>query len=149
MAFTRTNSKALYGNLLTLPVGGGLLYVQPLYATKEAATGSYPVLKFVLVALGDKSGIGTTLEQAIFDVLQYSPTDPVTPPDDGGDGGPQQPTGTRAVQIQKLLSQANALFTEADNALRAGNLEEYAAKVEAARLKIDQALRLATATRAQ
>ena len=151
VAFTRTNSKALYGNLLTLPVGGGLLYVQPLYATKEAATGSYPVLKFVLVALGDKSGIGTTLEQAIFDVLEYSPTDPVTPPDDGGDGngGPQQPTGTRAVQIQKLLSQANALFTEADNALRAGNLEEYAAKIEAARLKIDQALRLANATRAQ
>ena len=32
----RTNAKALYGNLLTLPVGDGLLYVQPLYTQRKS-----------------------------------------------------------------------------------------------------------------
>ncbi|HQR27701.1 MAG TPA: UPF0182 family protein [Nocardioides sp.] len=154
VAFTRTNSKAVYGNLLTLPVGGGLLYVQPLYALKEQSTASYPVLKFVLVSLGSRSGIGTTLGEAINDVLDIAPSEtPSRPPGGGGDGGgggqggEEQPTGSKAVQIRRLLNAADVLFAEADNALRAGNLEQYAAKVAAARDKIEQALTLANQTK--
>ena len=40
LAFTRTNSKALFGNLLTLPVGDGLLYVQPLYTLRQDGEGA-------------------------------------------------------------------------------------------------------------
>lgn len=154
VAFTRTNSKAVYGNLLTLPVGGGLLYVQPLYALKEQSTASYPVLKFVLVSLGSRSGIGTTLGEAINDVLDIAPSEtPSRPPGGGGggggagQGGEEQPTGSKAVQIRRLLNAADVLFAEADNALRAGNLEQYAAKVAAARDKIEQALALANQTK--
>ena len=39
LAFTRTNSKAVFGNLLTLPVGDGLLYVQPLYTQRKTRRG--------------------------------------------------------------------------------------------------------------
>ena len=60
----------LYGNLLTLPVGDGLLYVQPLYALRaERRRRRYPMLQFVLVSFGEKVGIGTTLTEALDDVL--------------------------------------------------------------------------------
>ena len=54
LALTRNaNVRVLYGNLLTLPVGGGLLYVQPLYAVRSGTgTANYPVLQFVLVSFG-------------------------------------------------------------------------------------------------
>ena len=41
----------LNGNLLTLPVGGGILYVQPVYLKSTGET-SYPTLQRVLVAFG-------------------------------------------------------------------------------------------------
>ncbi|GMA88514.1 hypothetical protein GCM10025868_37640 [Angustibacter aerolatus] len=47
------NSKVESGNLLTLPVGGGLLYVQPVYVRGSGSGGStsYPLLQKVLVSL--------------------------------------------------------------------------------------------------
>ena len=46
----RGNSTVKQGNLLTLPVGGGFLYVQPVYV-QSTSSGSYPLLQKVLVAL--------------------------------------------------------------------------------------------------
>jgi uncharacterized membrane protein (UPF0182 family) len=54
----------LKGNLLTLPVGGGLLYVQPVYVRSTGNT-SYPLLKKVLVAFGDKIAFENTLTGAL------------------------------------------------------------------------------------
>ena len=56
-----------YGNLLTLPVGGGLLYVQPVYVKSTGET-SYPLLRKVLVAFGDQVAFEDTLDEAL-DVL--------------------------------------------------------------------------------
>ncbi len=89
LAFTRTNSKALYGNLLTLPVGDGLLYVQPLYTLREAGEGRYPVLRYVLVSFGDDVGIGSTLTAALDDVLGItSGRRPTTSPRTAAPTGP-------------------------------------------------------------
>ena len=57
-------SDVLNGNLLTLPVGGGLLYVQPVYLKSTGET-SYPTLQRVLVAFGDKIGFAPTLDEAL------------------------------------------------------------------------------------
>ena len=52
------------GNLLSLPIGGGLLYVQPIYV--QASTGTqYPTLQYVLSLFGDKVGFAPTLDQAL------------------------------------------------------------------------------------
>ena len=40
--FKQADAKIEYGNLLTLPVGGGLLYVQPLYTTAPERCGQLP-----------------------------------------------------------------------------------------------------------
>ncbi|MEB4615983.1 UPF0182 family protein, partial [Leucobacter sp. M11] len=57
-------SKVISGNLLTLPVGGGLLYVQPVYVQATKGT-SYPVLQKVLVSFGDEIAFEDTLDQAL------------------------------------------------------------------------------------
>lgn len=60
----RGDTNVVYGNLLTLPVGGGLLYVQPLYVKSTGET-SYPLLRKVLVAFGDQVAFEDTLDQAL------------------------------------------------------------------------------------
>ncbi len=52
------------GNLLTLPVGGGLLYVQPVYVKSKTET-SFPVLQKILVSFGDKIAFEDTLDAAL------------------------------------------------------------------------------------
>ena len=140
LAFTRTNSKALYGNLLTLPVGDGLLYVQPLYTLREAGEGTFPVLRFVLVSFGKEVGYGPTLTSALDDVLgvtdgEGSVIDTPTPGDGPG------PSGT----VKTLLERAEAKFLEAEAALQKGNLQGYAAAQEEARVLVERALQVAGA----
>jgi len=52
------------GNLLTLPVGGGLLYVQPVYVQSTGET-SYPLLRKILVSFGEKIAFEDTLDEAL------------------------------------------------------------------------------------
>lgn len=60
-------SEVINGNLLTLPVGDGLLYVQPVYLQSSASGGGtqYPLLQMVLVSFGDKIGFAPTLDEAL------------------------------------------------------------------------------------
>ncbi|HEX5770823.1 MAG TPA: UPF0182 family protein [Nocardioidaceae bacterium] len=145
LAFTRTNSKVIDGNLLTLPVGDGLLYVQPLYTQRESGEGRYPVLRYVLVSFGKEVGFGPTLTAALDDVLgQIDPSNepvedgqPTTPPD----GGPAVPG-----DVESLLQEAEAAFTEAEQALQDGDLVAYAEATERARDLVAQALEAAGIT---
>lgn len=65
-----SDTKAIFGNLLTLPLGGGLLYVQPIYTMTSSTTGGYPALRFVVVRFGERVGIGDTLQAALDQVFQ-------------------------------------------------------------------------------
>ena len=57
-------TEVISGNLLTLPVGGGLLYVQPVYVRSTGDT-SYPLLRKILVSFGDKIAFEETLDEAL------------------------------------------------------------------------------------
>ena len=61
------NSEVINGNLLTLPVGGGLLYVQPVFLQSSQTGGGtqYPLLQMVLVSFGEKIGFAPTLDEAL------------------------------------------------------------------------------------
>src|SRR5690606_41469461 len=121
-SFTQRGINPEYGNLLTLPVGDGLMYVQPLYARRDATDSSYPILSFVLVSYGGKVGIDTTLRGAIADVLGVDdrnapppdPEDPEgTPATPGpGEGEEEPPAGSVDEQINDLLEQAASKFEE-------------------------------------
>ena len=60
----RGDTEAIQGNLLTVPVGGGLLYVQPVYVQSTTGT-SYPLLRKVLVGFGDQIAFEDTLDEAL------------------------------------------------------------------------------------
>ncbi|MGI9132157.1 MAG: UPF0182 family membrane protein [Candidatus Nanopelagicaceae bacterium] len=62
-------SDVVLANLLTLPVGGGLLYVQPVYVRATANTSAYPLLQKVLVSFGDVIGFDDTLKGALDQVF--------------------------------------------------------------------------------
>ena len=135
--FKQADAKIEYGNLLTLPVGGGLLYVQPLYTTRQSGAGTYPVLRYVLTSFGRDVGIGSTLDQSLADVLNSGEsTTPQT-------GTPTTPgTGTPALPVAalKLLQQADRQFAAADKALKAGDLQGYAKAINEAHALVTQAL---------
>jgi len=144
-AFNIGETTPNFGNLLTLPVNEGLMYVQPVYATRQLSEASYPILQFVIVSYGNEVGIGDSLVEALADVLGVDP-DSVTeppPPSDGGDGGNQPPPNqSPEEQIASLLRQAQAAFDAADAAYRRGDPVAAAEQQERARRFIDQAVAL-------
>ncbi|WP_166349776.1 UPF0182 family protein [Phytoactinopolyspora limicola] len=58
------------GNLLTLPVGGGLLYVQPVYVVRQAGDAAYPLLRRVMVRFGDQIGFAASLQDALDQIFR-------------------------------------------------------------------------------
>ena len=149
LGFTQGGVDTIYGNLLTLPVGDGLMYVQPVYTQRsDDAEASFPILRFVLVSYGDEIGIGTTLLEAIANVLGVSATAPEPTPDPGPDPDPGTtpdpgPTGSTDDQIRALLSQAEEKFAAADRAQGNGNSVGWARLTEQGRELITEAVELA------
>ncbi len=132
-----------YGNLLTMPVGDGLMYVQPLYAARDASESSYPILSFVLVSYGGRVGIDTTLRGAIADVLGVEDSETATPTEpEGGEETPSEPAESVDAQVRKLLDQAAAKFEEAGAAQREGDTVGWAEAIADAEALIDEAVEL-------
>ena len=140
LPFTRSNAKVRYGNLLTLPVGNGLLYVQPLYTQRSGGEGTYPQLRFVLASFGSQVGIGTTLQAAINDVTGSASGSSSTGTPTTGGSGEEVPSSVRS-----LLEQAAKKFTSAQKALKAGDLQTYADDQKDAQQLVEQALAAADA----
>ncbi len=145
-----------FGNLLTLPVDDGLIYIEPIYAQRPGSTGNtgFPILQFVQVYYGGEIGIGQSLTSALANALGAapdlpSPGDPeATPPDEGGPSTPTTPEtpetpGTVNEQIRDLLNEADGLFTRADAALSQGDSVKWARLTEQGKEKISEAVRLA------
>ncbi|UOQ88668.1 UPF0182 family protein [Agromyces endophyticus] len=125
-------SDVINGNLLTVPVGGGLLYVQPVYV-KSTGNTSYPLLQKVLVAFGDQIAFQDTLDQAL-NVLFGGDSgattgdenvEPGTGAGDGDNGGsPTTPT-TPSDEMQALLNQAKQALKNKQTALAEGDWAGY------------------------
>ena len=117
------STRVLNGNLLTLPVGGGLLYVQPVYIESTGET-SYPLLQKILVAFGDQIAFEDTLEQAL-DALFGGDSGAET-----GDANVVEPgdssnadSGNAALDV--ALNAAAKALSDKEAALRAGDWEAF------------------------
>jgi uncharacterized membrane protein (UPF0182 family) len=136
-----SGSRTAFGDLLVIPLGKGLLYVEPFYviASQQPAI---PELKRVLVVNGGKVGIGTTLPKAIADSV--SGVQPPTGGGGNGNGGGGQTGGTVSQQIAALLQSAERHFQAANDALKAGDLATYQSEIQAAQRAIARANALAS-----
>jgi uncharacterized membrane protein (UPF0182 family) len=132
-----SQTQAVAGNLLTLPMGGGLLYVQPYYAQRQGANvGSYPLLRLVIVQFGDKVASGASLQSAL-DSL-FSGNSGAETDEPGGTKNTPIPT-TGDAEVRRQLDLAASAFAQADEALKAGDLTGYATAMEKARQAVDAA----------
>ncbi|MFT4157005.1 MAG: UPF0182 family protein [Microbacterium sp.] len=127
-------SEVAYGNLLTLPVGGGLLYVQPVYLQSTDNT-QVPKLRSVLVAFGGSVAIEDTLTAALDSLFggsagatggddEVDPTTPVTeePDPNAGEESPPVSSDARA----DALAAAGEALADREAALKAGDLAAFA-----------------------
>jgi uncharacterized membrane protein (UPF0182 family) len=132
------------GNLLTLPIGGGLVYIEPVYVESSGKT-SFPLLKKVLVAFGDQVGFADTLDQALDQVFggdsgasagdaansSGTSTTPGTSSQadasaKDGESGKSNVAGTqRSAELQKALNDANQAIKDSDAALQKGDFSAY------------------------
>ncbi|MDX6232924.1 MAG: uncharacterized protein QOH68_1924 [Nocardioidaceae bacterium] len=137
LPFKQAGTDIQYGNLLTVPVGGGLLYVQPVYIKRQAAEGTYPVLQYVLASFGTDVGFGQNLDEALRVALGLeegsAPTRPGDTPTTPGDESPGSKTASA------LLDDATSLYDDAQKALKAGDLATYQTKINQMAQKIEDA----------
>ncbi|MGY1623407.1 UPF0182 family protein [Geodermatophilus sp. SYSU D00965] len=138
--FNSQESRAVFGNLLTLPIGGdGLLYVQPLYV-EGTGDNSFPLLRKVLVNYGGRVGYANTLAEALDQVFGAgagesatdsdgtseepatpspspsttpAPTTPPAPPADGGTAN--------TPELQSAVDAINSALQALQNAQRSGD----------------------------
>ena len=115
-------SDVVLGNLLTLPVGGGLLYVQPVYVRATANAAAYPLLQKVLVSFGEKIGFDDTLRGALDQVFggDSGSKETINPTKPGTGGG----SGSNTALAQALESAQRAL-ADAQSALSRGDFAAY------------------------
>ncbi|MDT0342578.1 UPF0182 family membrane protein [Streptomyces litchfieldiae] len=121
----RGDSEVEYGNLLTVPLEGGLLYVEPVYVL--GAGQEYPLLQRVLVAYGEEIVFEDTLGEAldaVFGVTESGeePDGDEPPP---GDGEEPPPT-TEDPTLQEALDEAQEAWDAAQEAFEAGDWGAYA-----------------------
>ena len=146
LQFRQSDAQVINGNLLTLPVGNGLLYVQPVYIKRSAAEGTYPVLQFVAASFGKDVGFGQTLDEAVRVALKLergdvSEADEQPAGDEQPADGEQPPAEEPAAgkTPNEYLADASAKYSEAQEALKAGDLATYQDKIDQMNDLIEQA----------
>ena len=112
-------SDVVLGNLLTLPVGGGLLYVQPVYVKATSNSAAYPLLQKVLVSFGDVIGFDSSLKGALDQVF-------------GGNSGTSSSgspvtstTNNASEDLKSALQNARQALSDGNAALAKGDFAAY------------------------
>jgi uncharacterized protein len=131
--FRQGGSSVIPGNLIALPLGGGLLYEEPIYiqAAGGASTGSYPTLRRVFVYFDGQVGYSTSLQGALAQVFTGLPS--------AGQGVPSGTGAGASALVRKYLQQAEQDYATAQTALRSGNLSGYAQAIAQMKQALDSA----------
>jgi uncharacterized membrane protein (UPF0182 family) len=140
--WNQSGSKVIRGNLIVVPVGDSLIYLQPVYL--QATSAKFPAFQKIIVASPTTIVWGDTLQEALDALLrdqgQGGPSPSPTPgptPGPSGTPGPTAtpgPTGTPgttppAGDVSGLVAYANQHFELAQQALRDGDFARYGAEI--------------------
>jgi uncharacterized protein len=130
-------SKVIQGNLITLPVGGGLLYFEPVYVSQSASgsSGAYPTLQGMLAYYNGQVGYAATLQAALQKVFGTAPATASTGSPPPPTSHPQTSNGT----VLKYLQQAENYYTQAQAALKSDNLALYGSDLALMKTALDNA----------
>ncbi|MEU7075601.1 UPF0182 family protein [Streptomyces narbonensis] len=125
------DSDIQYGNLLTVPLDGGFLYVEPVYA--QGRNALYPLLKKVAVSYvdadqpdGDTTKDTTVFEDNLTNALNAvfgveAPTPPTTPPP----GTTPPPPTSNDAALKAAIADAQKAYDAGEAALAKGDWTAY------------------------
>jgi uncharacterized membrane protein (UPF0182 family) len=148
--WNQSGSQVIRGNLIVVPVGDSLLYLQPVYL--QSTGSSFPEFQRIIVASPTEVVWAPTLGESLRLLLEAQETpgpgpspSPGPSPGPTPSGGPSpspsaSPGDGLPADLSGLIAYANAHFESAQAALRAGDFARYGveiAKVEAALRRLD------------
>ncbi|MDO4918900.1 UPF0182 family protein [Kocuria sp.] len=154
-------SEVINGNLLTLPAGGGMLYVQPVYV-QSSGDAAYPTLRRVLVGFGEKVGFAPTLDGALNQVFGGNSgattdsgagvSEKAAEAAQGGTGeskdsggataspSPSASQSPRSQSLQEALDTANKAMQDSDKARQDGEWAKYGEAQEQLKKALEDAM---------
>jgi uncharacterized protein len=140
-------SRVTEGNLITLPVGGGLVYFEPVYVSQAVtgSSGAYPTLERMLVYYNGQVGYAPTLQGALAQVFGAAPTPTSTSPPSTTPPA-TSPGATGSATVLKYLQQAESYYTQAEAALKSGNFGAYGNDLALMKTALDNATNAAKGT---
>lgn len=122
----RGGSRVIRGNLLLIPLGKSILYVEPVFLQAEA--GGLPQMKRVIVVAGEQIAMELTLEEslaAIFGTKAPPIEVVVTPP------APPESEEPLAAEIASLIEEAQLHYDQAQQYFKVGDLAGWGREMTA------------------
>jgi len=137
--WNQSGSTVIRGNLIVVPVGDSLLYLQPVYL--QSTGSAFPEFRRIVVASPREVVWSESLGDALRKLLvaesggdAEAPAPSPTPtPGPGGSPAPTAtppPGGPLPSDVAGLIEYANTHFDLAQEALRAGDFARYGAEME-------------------
>jgi uncharacterized membrane protein (UPF0182 family) len=118
--FNNEQSQILVGNMLVVPIGSSVMYVEPLFLrSRTAGIQAIPELKKVILAFKNKVVVGDSYEEALQKLLAGGAPTIATKGDKPST--PEKPANAEDAAAQEALR----VFNAADQALKAGDFAKY------------------------
>lgn len=109
----QSGSTVTRGNLIVTPIGGTVVYLQPVYL--QSTSSLFPEFQKIVAATSTKVVWGDTLSEALNLLVGGGVIDP---------GG-----GTNPTDVAGLVAKASTLFEQAQTALKSGDFATYGVRI--------------------
>jgi uncharacterized membrane protein (UPF0182 family) len=147
--WNQQGSRVRRGNLLVIPIGRSLLYIEPIYL--QAQTSPMPELRLVVLATQEKLVYGQSLDEAMRNLFGEAGRPAETRPEQKqteqkqerpAEGAPQASpspsTATAPQTTQELINRASREFEDYQRLTREGKFGEAGQKLEALKKTLDE-----------
>ena len=134
--WNQSGSRVIRGNLIVVPVGNSLVYLQPVYL--QSTSAQFPEFRKIVVGSPTTIVWGDTLSEALKQLLAVQGGSPGTTPTPGptptpgasATPRPTLPPGSELPSdVDGLVAYANQHFELAQQALRAGDFATYGTEI--------------------
>jgi len=139
--WNQQGSKVIRGNLLVIPFGATLLFVEPIYL--QAERSPMPELRLVVLATQDRLAYSTTFDDALKNLLEGGTEGPVLT-SSGGSGSPEGPVSGVGTDARTLVDRANQALNDYRRLTAEGKLGEAGAKLDELKRILEEMSKLPT-----
>lgn len=144
LQFNQSQSRIIVGNLLVVPIGNSVMYVEPLFLRSNVSGSiTIPELRKVILGVKGRIAVGDTYADALRQLFEGIVSAPeATAEPETGSSAPQGTTpAPPTTRERRIAREALQLYREADAALRRGDLGAYGEVQKRIRAKLEELAR--------